>query len=151
VKGQRGFNLGVFHDAMMDVAALKRAPSSGALPAAFRSRTCRSCCSRLFFPELGVQLTELLEVGYVTLREGLSHTLLPWLPHVRGCCHGVVLSGHAEMVPFVMLCVPRVKELSSWVVTLLVGAVVIGAIGDEVIACEQELQHGLKVIKPREV
>jgi hypothetical protein len=55
------------------------------------------------------------------------------------------------MVPFAMILVPHLKALSSWVVTLLVGAVVIGAIEEEVVACEQELQHGLRVTKSRGV
>jgi hypothetical protein len=61
-------------------------------------------------PELGVQLTKLLEVGYVTPRVGLSRTLLPWLSSVRGRCRGV-LPRHVELVPFVMLLVPRMKTL----------------------------------------
>jgi hypothetical protein len=87
----------------------------------------------LFFPELGVQLAELLEVGYVTPRGGLSHT------GVQGWCQGVVLPRHAEMAPFAISLVPHVKALSSWVLTLLVRVVVIGAVEEEVVACEQEL------------
>jgi hypothetical protein len=35
-----------------------------------------------------------------------------------------------------MLLVPHVKALPSWVVTLLVGVVVVVAIGEEFITCE---------------
>ena len=81
----------------------------------------------------------IIEVGYVTPHGGLSRTLLPWLPGVRGRCQGIGLPRHAEMVPFVMLLMPHVKALPSWVVTLLVGVVVIIAIREEFIACEQKL------------
>jgi hypothetical protein len=69
----------------------------------------------------------------VTPRGGLSHT------GVQGWCQGVVLPRHVEMVPFAMLLVPHVKALSSRVVTLLVRVVVVGAVEEEAVACEQEL------------
>jgi hypothetical protein len=50
-----------------------------------------------------------------------------------------------------MLLVPRVKALSSWVVTLLVGVVVVGAIREEFVAREWEMQHSLWVTKLGEV
>jgi hypothetical protein len=55
------------------------------------------------------------------------------------------------MVPLVMLLVPHVKALPSWGITLFFEAIVVGAVREEVIACEQELQHGLRITKPREV
>ena len=55
---------------------------------------------------------ELLEVGHVTHpREGMSITLLSWFLGLWGRC--VVFPRHAELVPFVMLLVLRVKALSS--------------------------------------
>jgi hypothetical protein len=42
------------------------------------------------------------------------------------------------------------ESTPSWVVTL-VEAIIVEAIGEEVVACEQELQHGLWVTKSREV
>jgi hypothetical protein len=44
-----------------------------------------------------------------------------------------------------------VKALSSRIVTLTVRAIVVGAVGEEVIACEQELPHGLRIMEPREI
>jgi hypothetical protein len=97
-----------------------------------------------------LQLAELLEVGHVTHpREGMSITLLPWFPGVWGRC--VVFPRHAKLVSFVMLLVPYVKTLPSWVVSFFVDAVVVGAIREEFIACEQESQQGFRVMKPGEV
>jgi hypothetical protein len=42
----------------------------------------------------------------------------------------VVFLRHTELVPFVMLLVSQVEALPSWVVTLLVSAIVIEAIGE---------------------
>jgi hypothetical protein len=80
-----GFNLNIFHDVMMDIACL------GAC-SLIRGSTCCSPLENLpkllqslpLFPELGVQLVELLEVGYVTPGGDLSRTLLHWLRDVRG-------------------------------------------------------------------
>lgn len=50
-----------------------------------------------------------------------------------------------------MLLVPNVEALPSWVLTLIVGAVVIEAIEEEVVAHGQEMPHGLRIMEPREV
>ena len=58
---------------------------------------------------------------------------------------------HAPLVSFIMLLVPNVEALPSWVVTLIVGVVVIEAIEEEVVAHGKEMPHGLRIMKPREV
>jgi hypothetical protein len=71
--------------------------------------------SLLFFPKLGMQLTELLEVGHVTLRRGLDPTPLSCLPSRWGW--HVILLRHVELVPSVMFLVTCVEALPSWVIT----------------------------------
>jgi hypothetical protein len=79
----------------------------------------------LFFPKLGMQFAELLE-GHVTPRRGLDPAQLSCLPSMWGW--HVILLRHAELVPSIVFVVTLVEALSSWVVTHLVGVVVIRTI-----------------------
>jgi hypothetical protein len=50
-----------------------------------------------------------------------------------------------------VLLVPGVEALPSRVVPLIVGAVVVGAVGEEVVTCGQEMSHGPRITESGEV
>lgn len=80
---------------------------------------------------------ELFEVGHVTHWRGLGLTRLSCFPSVWGW--HVILPRKAELVPFITLLETNVEALSSWIVTPIVGAVVIRAVGKQFVPREQEL------------
>ena len=71
---------------------------------------------------------ELLEVCVLTPHGGLNRIPFPWFPSVWCWCRGVAILRHAKLVFSSMLLVLGVEAFSNWVVTLIVGALVVGAI-----------------------
>ena len=66
-------------------------------------------------------------------------------------CWGVVVLRHAKLVLSFVLLMLDVEAFSSWVVSLVVKVVVVGAVREVVIAHEQEVSHGIRIVEPRKV
>ena len=59
---------------------------------------------------------------------------------------------HAEVVVFVVIPLIDVETLATWVITLVVEAVVIvGAAGEAVVTCGHEVSHGTGITKSGEI
>lgn len=50
-----------------------------------------------------------------------------------------------------VLHMPSVEAFLSRATTLVIEAIVVGAVGEEEVTCGQETPHGLGIIKPKEV
>lgn len=88
-----------------------------------------------FFIELGLNLAELFELCVLTPHGGPVHIPLPWAFDAQSWCWGVVVAGHVELILSFVL-VLDMEAFPSWVVTLVVRAIVVRAVGEVVVACE---------------
>jgi hypothetical protein len=57
----------------------------------------------------------------------------------------------AKLVLSFVLHMPGMEAFPSWVVTLVVGVVVVGAAGEEVVTRGQEVPHGPEIAEPGKV
>ena len=105
----------------------------------------------LLLIEFGLNLMELFELCVLTPRGGPNHIPLPRAFDARRRCWGVVDPGHAKLVLSSMLLVLSVEAFSSRVVTFIVGAIVVGVIGEVVVARGQEVPHGPEIAEPEKV
>lgn len=83
---------------------------------------------------LGLNLTELFELYVMTPHGGPDYIAFPRAFYAWYQRWGVVVPGHAKLVLSFVLLVLGVDTFSSWVVTLIVGVVVVGAVGEVVVA-----------------
>jgi hypothetical protein len=63
----------------------------------------------------------------------------------------VVVPRHAKLVLSFVLLMLGVETFSSWVVTLVIGVVVVRAIREVVVARGQEVSHGNGIMEPEKV
>jgi hypothetical protein len=87
----------------------------------------------------------------LTPHRGLNQILFPWFLGVWCWCRGVAVLRHAKLVFSSMLLVLVVEALSSRVVTLIVGVVVVGVIKEVVITCRQKVLRDPGITESREV
>lgn len=85
--------------------------------------------------ELGLYFAGLLELCVLTPRRGLDHNLLSWDLDAWCWRWGGVVSRHAELVISFVLLVLDVEAFPSRAITLVVGIVVIGPVGEVLVAC----------------
>jgi hypothetical protein len=64
---------------------------------------------------------------------------------------GVIVPMHAKLVLSFVLITLDVQAFPSRVVTFIIGGVVIGVVGEVVVARGQEVSHGPEITKPRKV
>jgi hypothetical protein len=63
-----------------------------------------------------------------------------------------VIFRHAEVVVFVVIPLIDVETLATWVVTLVVKAmVIVRAAGEAVVTCKHEVSHGTRITKSGEI
>lgn len=66
-------------------------------------------------------------------------------------CWGVIIPRNAKLVLSFVLVALGVQAFLSRVVTFIVGGVVIGVVGEAIVAHGQEVPHGPEITEPRKV
>jgi hypothetical protein len=105
----------------------------------------------VLFTELGLNLAKLFELCIQTPRRNSDLIMFPRAFNVWCWCWGVDVPRHAKLVLSFVLLVLGVEAFSSWVIILLIGAIVIGAVGEVVVARRQDVPHGIRIMEPGKV
>lgn len=81
-----------------------------------------------------MNLVELFELCILTPRRGLGNIPFPWALNAWCWSWGVIFPRHAKLVLFFVLLMLSVEAFPSWVVTLVIRVVVVGAVVEVVFA-----------------